>query len=258
MSSDYAFVREMERKQQHDDAMKEMFGPYVESFIEYMKENGMAISEWIAFVVIGLATFNAVAHCIVAVLMLTGAEAGKKVWSNQALNRQFEKPGSGLKYLLTGPAWELGSLIYYMLSTAEGASVHVYAFQLFAIGGGEMYNQLKFSNPPIPDRHFFQVFCVELVFLFGMLCDQRVPLLYEQCFIAYAGCKGLGYLWAGCVVVLLDKFDIARFAKLDIPPEPEDEPAAAAGANAANAATGEPLASSAASSASDAAHAKKD
>lgn len=209
---EHATRQSMERQKQHDDTMKELFGPTIDATIVWFEEYGPMIASVIVTIVICLAVFNAVVHCCVAVSMLKGGDMGRKIWKDQTQCRIFEMPGSGLKYLLTGPAWEVLSLLSFFFSNDSGGSLHVYAFQLFALGGGEMYNQVTFSEPPQPERHFLQVLCIESVFLIGMLCDKRVTLEFEKCFLAYAGCKGLGYLWAGAIVNLMKRLKLATFA----------------------------------------------
>jgi len=207
-----------------------------------------------------------VVHCFVAVSMLQGGAIGKKIWGDQAVGRIFEKPGSGLKYLLTGPAWEVLSLLSYFLSNDPDSSMHVYAFQLFALGGGEMYNQLTFSDPQQSERHFIQILCIESVFMLGMLCDKRVELAFETCFMVYAGCKLLGYLWAGSVVYMLRKFGLGKFAidqvakaaREKAEKEAEEEEERERNKPTKPAAPSSSTSSSMASSSSDATHAKKD
>ena len=205
----------------------DMFKPYIDSAITHGPYVGRIISN----TVICLAVFNTIVHMGLAVSMLLGNELGKRVWLDTSSGRKFQKPGSGIKYLLTGPGLELLSLVNYFLLGAADGTLRLYAVQLFAIGGCGAYNDFSFSIPVQRERHSTNMLFVESAFVFGMCCDARVKLSVNHCLWTYCGCKLLGYLWGGSVVYVLRKLKIATFP-YEAPPEPTPEEKAAAEAAA--------------------------
>ena len=111
-----------------------------------------------------------------AVLLLLKPEKMKNSWKGLLLGRQFEYPGSALKYILSAALFEAWSLLHYLTSSEPGAVVHIYTLQLFALGGVGVYDQTVLSRPRQITRSLFQLVYLEAPIFLGLIWDETVDM----------------------------------------------------------------------------------
>lgn len=165
----------------------------------------------VACIGFAMAMFNAVVHSIVAINLLWKPEKAKWVWESTVYGRRFETPGVPLKYLLSSALFEGVSVAQYIFGSAPERALHVYAFQLFTIGGVNLYDLVILSRPRQVIRHFFHTMYIEFIIAVGMYNDVTVGLGVIDALQVWLGCKVAGVLWAYVVVAALRLTRIAKF-----------------------------------------------
>ena len=194
---------------------------------------------WRVFTAIGffIALFNTVVHIIVAVLFMLKPDSMHHVWSGAVQGIRFERPGSALKYILSGAAFEGWSLLYYCFSGASDAAMHLYAFQLFTLGGINLYDKLILSRPRMLVTPVFHFMYLEVPVAVSLYLDESVDLGLLDVVQVWIGVKVLGFLWGFIVVAALR---LARIAKFDYALSPRQAASASASQDGVEADTPRP------------------
>ena len=223
-----AFANMYEMENRHNPLVnKHAFPPgyepwpftYIRPYIDWFIDSWPWTSSWIDFFIVSMCVFNAVVHMIVTIAMLFGGL--EAVWNGMVANMKFEKPGCGLKVLITNNIVEMIGLAVYFLSDFPSASTFLFASQIFSMCGADWYNLSVLSRPAQWWAQFLRFFTIESPLMFGILVDVGETFEVHIKVMIVIAAKLCGYGWCRLVVYLLR--DVLKLAKFELLPVPEED-----------------------------------
>ena len=156
--------------------------------------------------------FNALTHAGVACCFLFWHEKGRELWHRMVLGRSYEAPGVGIHYLLSVALPEAWASYRY-LTGAPDATRRLFAYEIFALGGGGAYQHLVLSTPFSIDRHLQHMLGFEWLFVLGLVMSDDVSASWDESAKIYVGCKVAGFLWSAFVAGALRFLGVVRLAR---------------------------------------------
>ena len=201
---------------------------WMQETFEYWRPALATTSTVLQYAAIGGSFFNVVAHAAVALFFLFDKTTGRKLWERLASGSIYE-PAVSVYYLLTVTMPELWSVFQYFKG-GHDATKRLLAFQVFVLGGSNLYNSIMLASPSNREGHVMQIISFEWLFIVAfILCEDVIEIETPlDSLLLYLGCKAAGFAWCWMVVGVMRALGIARFAKAPPPPEEDADDGAEA------------------------------